>query len=69
LYVTSSDDEIVRQETIEGKLFLGTFHSIKGLERKVVIVVAVDEFYLKQAANTNYNINYLAPLYVACTRA
>jgi len=69
IYVPNSDEEKIDQDIIEGKLVFSTFHQVKGLERKVVIVFNIDDSYFKY-----YKINHnpcICPneIYVVLTRA
>ena len=47
VYVPTSDDEKLDEELLEGKIIFSTFHQVKGLERKVVIIFNFDESYFK----------------------
>lgn len=69
IFVPISDDEKLEEDILIGKLVFSTFHQVKGLERKVVIVFNFDQSYFayyKKDANPNYCPN---ELYVAITRA
>lgn len=60
---TDGDDRIYRN-----KIVVGTYHSVKGLERKIVIVMGVDASYyqiIRQPPNLEHIPN---PLFVALTR-
>lgn len=60
---TDGDDRIYRN-----KIVVGTYHSVKGLERKVVIVMGVDASYY-QIIREQPNLDHIPnPLYVALTR-
>ena len=69
IYVPVSDDEQIDDSIIRGKLVFSTFHQVKGLERKVVLVYGFDssyfQYYKKHASK------FICPneLYVATTRA
>lgn len=69
IFVPISDDEKLDQDVLNGKLVFSTYHQVKGLERKVVIVFNFDnsyfDFYKKNAIRT------FCPneLYVALTRS
>jgi len=68
VYVPTSDDEKLDEELLEGKIIFSTFHQVKGLERKVVIIFNFDESYFKfykKDANPHICSN---ELYVATTR-
>lgn len=63
------DDEQLNKNTMRGKIVFSTFHSVKGLERKVVVVLGMDAFFYKLGNNTNESRDVCPnPLYVACTR-
>lgn len=51
IFAPSSDDEVIADNIMNGKLVFSTFHQSKGLERKVVFIIGFDEsqfrFYLK----------------------
>ena len=47
IYVPTCDEEKVDNDVIEGKMVFSTFHQVKGLERKVVIVFNFDDSYFK----------------------
>lgn len=68
VYVPTNDDEKLDEEILKGKLLFSSFHQIKGLERKVVMVFNFDDSYFKyynKAANQGSCTN---ELYVATTR-
>lgn len=70
IFAPVNDEESIDKKTIEGKLVLSTFHQTKGLERKVVVVFAFDEFYFNYGNNAHKPKNYCPnDLYVALTRA
>jgi hypothetical protein len=67
IYVLLNDESPLKKEVMENKIVITTFHKVKGLERKVVIVFHFDESY--------YSYNKSASkkkcpneLYVAITR-
>jgi ATP-dependent exoDNAse (exonuclease V) beta subunit len=68
-YVAS--DEQSRQDTdlMKGKIVFGTFHSVKGLERKIVIVFGVDDSYFTFFAKDEKPDECPNTMYVAMTRA
>ena len=47
MYVPVSDDEVLDQDVMRGKLVFSTFHQTKGLQRKAVLVFNFDESYYK----------------------
>jgi DNA polymerase III epsilon subunit-like protein len=69
IYVPISDDEKIDEDILKNKLVFSTFHQVKGLERKVVIVFCFDESYFvyyKKDVSPHVCPN---ELYVATTRA
>jgi len=68
IYVSSNDNEALNDKLLNKKIVLATFHQVKGLERKVVIVTSFDNAYFKYYS---HNKSDVCPneLYVACTRA
>lgn len=69
IYVPVSDEEKIDDSIINNKLVFSTFHQVKGLERKVVVVYNFDKSYFdlfKKNKNPNVCPN---ELYVALTRA
>lgn len=68
VYASTSDDEVLNEDVIKNKLVLSTFHSTKGLERKVVIVFGFDMSfytYFQKQANPHICPNVL---YMSNTR-
>ncbi|AYV79658.1 MAG: putative helicase/exonuclease [Faunusvirus sp.] len=73
IFVPNSDDERLSNRILKNKLVFSTYHQVKGLERKVVIVFGFDSSYFK-LYNRNfdpelYGNNCPNELYVAATRA
>jgi DNA polymerase III epsilon subunit-like protein len=69
VFVPVSDDEKLDQDVLANKVVFSSFHQVKGLERKVVIVYSFDDSYFKfykKDVSTEVCPN---ELYVACTRA
>lgn len=69
IYVPNSDEDKIDEDIIKNKIVFSTFHQIKGLERKVVVIFNIDDSYFKYYKQ---NINeYTCPneIYVALTRA
>ena len=69
IYIPGNDNESLDDDILKGKLVFSTFHQVKGLERKRVVVFGFDESYFNYIAkNDNKNI---CPntIYVAITRA
>ncbi|MBP1526520.1 MAG: AAA family ATPase [Spiroplasma ixodetis] len=69
IFVPTTDDENIDEKDLKGKLVFSTFHQVKGLERKLVIVFGFDNGYFK-FYDKNHNTT-IPPnvLYVAITRA
>lgn len=69
VFVPLSDEEKLDEQILSGKIVFSTYHQVKGLERKVVIVFNFDNSYFhlyKKNKNPKYCPN---ELYVATTRA
>jgi hypothetical protein len=69
VFVPLSDEEKLDDQILSGKIVFSTYHQVKGLERKVVIVFNFDNSYFhlyKKNKNPKYCPN---ELYVATTRA
>lgn len=69
IYVPVSDEERIDESVIRNKMVFSTFHQVKGLERKVVIIYNFDKSYFdyfKKDKNPKVCPN---EMYVACTRA
>lgn len=69
IYVPNSDEEKLDEDILKNKLVFSTFHQVKGLERKVVIIFNFDYTYFKFFKQ--HVDPYICPneIYVACTRA
>ena len=69
VYATSSNEEKLDQDIIDGKLVISTIHQTKGLERKVVFYIGFDSSYFK--FNKRHASQDICPneLYVATTRS
>jgi hypothetical protein len=68
IFISSSDTDKLDTDTIQGKLVFATFHQVKGLERKCVILFGFDNsyfYYYKQDVNKSYCPN---EIYVGLTR-
>lgn len=67
VYCPLTDESVLDDDIMRGKMIFSSFHQSKGLERKVVIVFGFDDFYFKYNKSANPNI---CPneLYVAVTR-
>ena len=67
IYVPISDDENIDEEILKNKVVFSTYHQVKGLERKIVIVYGFDSGYMMRvAATANRCPN---EIYVATTRS
>jgi len=69
IYVPNTDDERLDEDILSNKVAFSTFHQVKGLERKVVIVFGFDDTYFKyfnKGADPKVCPN---EMYVATTRA
>ena len=68
-FYPTSDDTILNDSIINGKIVFSTFHQSKGRERKIVIIYGFDHGYFKYFAKEQNH--YVCPdlLYVATTRA
>lgn len=69
VYVPTSDEEEINEKIIQNKLVLSTFHQVKGLERKVVVVFNFDGSYFDYYARNEDRYKCPNVIYVACTRA
>lgn len=70
LYVPTSDEERLDDDVLRGKVVFSTFHQVKGLERKVVLVFQFDHSYLQHyEKSTPAGVELPNALYVAITRA
>ena len=69
IYVPTSDDEKLDSRVIKDKLIFSTFHQVKGLERKVVLIFGFDNSYFKYYKIDNNPMVCPNELYVAATRA
>lgn len=69
LYIPVSDTEKIDHDLIKGKLVLTTFHQIKGLERKVVLIYNFSDSYYKFFNRDHDGMSCDDVLYVALTRA
>jgi len=71
IYVPTSDEERLDEDVLRGKVVFSTFHQVKGLERKLVMVFNFDASYLQHYnKNKKYSSQDLPNvLYVAITRA
>ena len=69
LFVPTNDDEKIDEDEIKNKLVFSTFHQVKGLERKVVIIFNFDYSYFEYYNQEAYHGKCPNEIYVACTRS
>jgi len=69
VYVPASDEEKLDSDILENKIVFSTFHQVKGLERKVVIVFGFDNSYFKFFKKNLNDQSCPNEIYVAITRA
>lgn len=69
IYVPTNDDEKLDEEVLHQKIVFSTFHQVKGLERKVVIVYSMDASYFEYYNKNANPMKCPNEIYVACTRA
>ena len=68
-YVPIFENEGIEDKVIEGKVVFSTFHSVKGRERPVVIVMGFDQSYFDIYGQELPNDKCPNAIYVACTRS
>jgi hypothetical protein len=68
-YVPVSDEEKIDEQVIQNKVVFSTFHQVKGLERKVVLVFNIDESYFDYYGRDLSKTQCPNIIYVALTRA
>ena len=69
VYYHNSEDQRIDDDLIKNKIVFSTFHSVKGRERKVVIVNGFDSKYFQYYATDMDPNKCPETLYVATTRA
>lgn len=69
IYVPLSDEEKIDEDVMKGKLVFSSFHQVKGLERKVVIVFSFDSSYFQFYGKDLPHSECPNAVYVALTRA
>lgn len=69
IHVPVSDEEKLDEDILKGKIAFSTFHQVKGLERKVVIVYNMDSSYFEFFKKDSNPLVCPNEIYVACTRA
>lgn len=68
-YAASSDDDRLDEDVTRGKIVFATFHQVKGLERKAVLVFGFDASYHQYYERDEVIIGCPNAIYVAATRA
>ena len=68
-YVPMFDNEGFEDRVIEGKVAFSTFHSVKGRERPIVIVMGFDQSYFNIYGQELPTDKCPNAIYVACTRS
>lgn len=68
-YAASSDDERLDEDVTRGKIVFATFHQVKGLERKAVMVFNFDASYHRFFERDLHGSGCPNAIYVAATRA
>ena len=68
-YAQTNDEAVLNESVLKNKLAFCTFHSSKGTERKVVVVLGFDTTYFDFYARTEDPTKCPNLLYVAATRA
>lgn len=69
IFVPNSDDEQIDESILGNKLVFSTFHQVKGLERKAVIVCGFDSTYFDFFKRGQPHDQCPNEIYVATTRA
>lgn len=69
IFVPGTDEEPLDEDVLRGKVVFSTFHQVKGLERKIVIVFGFDAAYFDYFAKNAARDTCPNTLYVAITRA
>ena len=69
IYVPTHDDEKLDENVLKNKIVFSTFHQVKGLERKVVLVFDFSANYFHYYAKQEDPYSIPNTLYVATTRA
>ena len=68
-YIPSGDESKLSDEVMKEKIVFSTYHQIKGLERKVVILFGFDNSYFNYYARDEPTDKCCSTLYVGATRA
>jgi hypothetical protein len=69
IYIPTSDEEKLNEKVLENKLVFSSFHQVKGLERKVIIIFNFDASYFEYYEKNKPTNKCPNVFYVAATRA
>lgn len=69
MFAPTSDEEKLDSNMIAGKIVASSFHQVKGLERKIVVVMGFDASYFQFFNKDASPDKCPNELYVACTRS
>jgi hypothetical protein len=69
IYVPNNDEQKLDEDVLKNKVGFSTFHQVKGLERKVVIVFGFDASYFEFYKKDSDQLICPNEIYVATTRA
>ena len=67
-FIPNDEEAILTENVLKGKLVISTFHQVKGLERKVVIIFNFDDSYFKFYKKDLCPYECPNEIYVAVTR-
>lgn len=66
IYIPSFEEEKLDKDVIDEKIVISSFHQVKGLERKVAVIIGFDSSYCNYYGGGTHSFN---DMYVAMTRA
>lgn len=69
IFVPTSNEEKLDEDVLKGKLVFSSYHQVKGLERKAIIVFGFDDSYFEIFKKDNNPFECPNEMYVACTRS
>ena len=69
IYIPTSDEEKLSDKVLENKLVFSSFHQVKGLERKIIIIFNFDMSYFDFYEKNKSSKECPNVFYVATTRA
>jgi hypothetical protein len=69
IYIPTSDNDKIDDESAQDKIIIATYHQVKGIERKAVIVFGFDNSYFYYYNNDAPRNRCPNDIYVALTRA